>query len=215
MASEGGVFGGASIIVIVIMLAACMVVLPLGLGQWPSAALTRAPVAAVTHRVPPPVALAHRDSRSRDRKAQEKFRKMAMLCHPDVAGGSVAAFQALVDENNEAKNRARTESDVQTVLTAVATAWLCLGAPHPDPLATLATLVGACAFFDSGGAKSSVCRFLPTQEAAAAAHETTATIPAQRPRVISAARGVGKKVASLWTSVARYRTVWDEYAASA
>jgi len=116
----------------------------------PAALVARAPVA----RAPAPLALAMRDSRSRDRAARLAFRNAARACHPDVAGGSVAAFQARVAEFETAQKRARTVDDINVVIAAAACLWCFFGLPLPDPLVTLATVVGVAVVLDSPVAES-------------------------------------------------------------
>lgn len=216
-------------------------VLLVPLGFWPAVTLPCAPPTATVARAPQPAALANK---SRDREARQKFRQMARMCHPDVAGGSVTAFQTLVDENNAAQHRARTQDDIQTVLAAVAASWLCFGAPHPDPITTLATLVAAAVLFDGqDGSHKTVCKFLPSKKMssglsatladaqswlapkkaarveqrkifASAGTETAMKEPSRLEWVLPAVRHVSKSVASFWTTMTTYETVWEERAAS-
>lgn len=154
----------------------------------------------------------------RDREARKKFRAMAMQCHPDM-GGSVAAFQALCEENEQAKLYTQTQDDIEVLIMAAAASWLLVfGVPHFDPLATITTLVGAIMLLPEGPKKEAE---VPPPPRELAPPPTPQPPPfsnffPQRPFFDDAVQHVSKGLDAIWSSATSYKTVWErraEYAA--
>ena len=86
-----------------------------------------------------------------DDARRAEFRKNAWAAHPDRPGGSVDAFQKLVEANGLAMEEARTKIDILTVGSALIAACMWLGIPLPlDPaLCFVALFLGVCVYDDS------------------------------------------------------------------